>query len=269
MYSVLVASLDDWNTLAEIPFILKKGGCTVDILCSKNAWLKSNSYYNNWIESKEGADEYTSHLIDLVKNNSYNWVILGDDPLIKLMNESIHDEELFTKILPIKKIENRNILSSKFGLNEVCEKYDILSPKSIICDGNSIDMDIIHNKIAFPVIIKKDFSWGGLGIMVCQDLDALKKQLQNVSTNENLIIQEYIEGEEVPVEALFSEGKLITYNVSKILSYDKDEFSYSTRRIYYENTMVESELTKLGMAVGINGFVNLAYILCRKKIYII
>ena len=266
MYKVLIASLDNWNTLSEIPYVLKKGGCTVDLLCEKNAWLKANCYYDNWIESKESNDEYRQHLIEIVNNGSYNWVLLGEEPLIKMMNESITDEELFKKILPIVKPENRNILSSKSGLGEVCEKYSILSPGYLSVQGNSLpDVEFICKKINLPIIIKTDFSWGGLGIKVCNNKNELKNILVNIQPNEKVIMQEYIIGKEIPVEALFSNGELITYNVSEILTYDKDEFSYSTRRKYFTNTEIEIQLKILGESIGINGFANLAYIYSKEK----
>lgn len=45
------------------------------------------------------------------------------------MYEYIQTEELFKVILPISKIENREMLSSKAGFSNVCERNNILSPK--------------------------------------------------------------------------------------------------------------------------------------------
>ncbi|HEV7621840.1 MAG TPA: ATP-grasp domain-containing protein [Flavisolibacter sp.] len=259
MYNVLIASLENWDTLAEMPSILKKGGCTVDILCSNNEWLKANSYHRHWIESEKEPDGYASQLISLVQQNSYDWVILGDEPLIKLMNDKIEDEELFKKILPLTKIENRQILSSKAGLSEFCEKHQIISPKFIVHKGSS-NINELGTDLNFPVIIKKDLSWGGSGVMVCDNFDQLFQQVRNISNDETVIIQEYIKGREIPVEALFSKGELVSFTVSEILSHDKDQFSYSTRRNYFGNKGLEKMLTILGEKMGINGFANLAYI---------
>jgi hypothetical protein len=256
MLNVLVACFDNWNTLAEIPFVLKRGGCRVTVLCDKNAWLKSNSFYDEWIPSRTGEDAYVQHLVELAKSEKYNWIILGDEPLIKLMNGGVQDPELFSRILPVKNIQHRAILSSKVGLAEVCKNCNITAPASWGYDDKG---QLDYDAVVYPVIIKKDFGWGGVGISICQNRSELEEQLVKVPQGETQIIQQYIDGPEVPVEALFYEGKLLNYTVSQILSYDKDQFTYSTRRKYIQNETVRPELEKLGREVGIHGFANVAY----------
>ena len=88
MFKVLVACYGNWDTTSEIPYLLKKSGCNVDVYCSKKSWLLSNKYYENWIESNSDEETYLNQLIELVKKNNYEWVILGDDLLIKKSNDS-------------------------------------------------------------------------------------------------------------------------------------------------------------------------------------
>ncbi|GAC1492993.1 MAG: hypothetical protein NVS1B13_23350 [Flavisolibacter sp.] len=259
MYNVLIATLANWDTLTELPYILKKGGCAVDILCKKNDWLKANNHYNHWIESEQDPQKLSKQLIDLVQENWYDWIILGDEPLIKLMNEAVTDEELFKKILPLTKIENRNVLSSKVGLSDFCQNNGINSPKYTKYDGVSDPKDFKVN-LSYPVIVKKDLSWGGQGISVFNSRQDLMHELRGMESKETIIVQEFIKGQEIPVEAVFSKGELIAYTVSEILTHDKGAFSYSTRRNYFANKELEKSLCILGKKMGINGFANLAYI---------
>ncbi len=270
MYNVLIATLENWDTLTELPYLLKKAGCTVDILCKKNDWLKANSHYTHWIEREPTTDKLSKQLIDLVQENWYDWIILGDEPLIKLMNEAVKDEELFKKILPLTKIENRNVLSSKVGLSDFCQNHGINSPKYTTYDGVSDILDL-KVELSFPVIVKKDLSWGGHGISVFNNQQDLMHELRNLKVQEPIIVQEYIKGQEIPVEAVFSKGELVAYTVSEILTHDKGAFSYSTRRNYFANKELEKSLCILGEKMGINGFANLAYIysLSDKGYYLI
>ncbi len=259
---VLVVCLDNWNTLAEIPFVLKKGGCTVTIFCSKNAWLKSNKFFDYWIERPENNNEIQKRVIGFGTSGEYDWILLGDELILKLMNECITDENTFNKILPLTKIVNNKMLSSKYGLFKVCEQNGILSPKSIVTENGSFSKDEI-NTLAFPLISKADFSWGGKGILICENdskLNEFLKQTNKIST----LIQEYIKGKEYPVEALFYKGQLLCYGVSEILTYDKDRFTYSTRRKYLSVPSIGNELKILGAKLGINGFANIAYIHSEK-----
>ncbi|MGZ3756222.1 MAG: hypothetical protein ACXVAY_14290 [Mucilaginibacter sp.] len=259
MKTALIACYDNWNTLSEVPSILNKGGFEVHALCDENSWLLKNKFYNKWIVAAKGADAYCAQLVNLVKSESYDWIIPGDEKIIKLLNEAIVDEDLFYKLLPLTKIENRELLSSKLGLANICGKYGVCTPgyiQHVIGEGEP-DLQLLR----FPMIIKIDFSWGGGDIKICRNASEINAILTQFPVGEKVIIQEYISGKEVPVEALFWRGDLVGITNSEILEYDKDEFSYSTRRKYFEvNEVLRKEAAYFGECAGIHGFVNMAYI---------
>ena len=134
MYKVLLASLlGEFDSTSEIPFMFKRAGCDVDIFCASGSWLRSNKFHDKWIETTEIHEDFKTRLLKLVESNPeyYNWIVLLDDAAIRLMNEEINSEYLFKKILPLTKIENREMLSSKIGLSKICEKYSIATPRFI------------------------------------------------------------------------------------------------------------------------------------------
>lgn len=162
MPKVLIACLENWDTLQEIPFIVNKGGCVVDVYCSKNSWLISNSFYHHWIECSNDVEEYVKGLSNLAQNTDspYDWIIPADEKLLNILNEHIVEEALFYKLLPLTKIENREILASKAGLSQLCEKNGIISPKYIVYN-HSTSLDIASFQLKYPVLLKQDLSWGG------------------------------------------------------------------------------------------------------------
>lgn len=261
MKKILLASVVDWDSLGELPAIFKRGGCLqVDVLCSKNAWLVCNSYYDNWIEIKTETDELSNQVIQLAqdKTKNYDRIVLLDDVIIRIMNESVKSEDLFGKILPLTKIENREMLSSKAGFSNVCERNNILSPKFILY-SDDVDFNTHVERLQYPLLLKQDLSWSGGGIQFCYDKDSLDEGLKKIAVKENMVVQEFITGEDIGVEALFHKGQLITYNVAKILDYFENKFSYTTRRIYFRNKEIEELLTTLGKSVGLHGFASISY----------
>lgn len=258
MYKVLVACYANWETLAELPYVLKKGGCHVEIYCSPKSWLLSNRYYDRWIESHEELDVYREELLKTVQSNKYDWVILGDDLIIKYMNEVVPDE-LFNIVMPIRKIESRYILGSKEGLSVFCKENNIDTPNFTMYNTESDKQKIIDN-LKFPVIHKLDFSWGGTDMFISNDKDELEENINKIPLGKNVLFQEYIKGEEIQVEALFKDGTLINYTSSNILEFSKSEFSYTTRRTYYENKKIKPLLALLGEKLMLNGFANICYI---------
>lgn len=255
---VLVVCKENWDTLAEIPFILKRGGCIVDVFCSNQSWLLTNRFYDNWIERKPSQEFYIPQLIELVEASDYDWVVLGDDVIIKQLNEINLSPELFSKLLPITAMEYRSILSSKIGLSNFCLNTGIQTPRVHLYNNES-DLEQIKFGLNFPVINKIDFSWGGANMFVSKDFESFKRTLHNIPQNQNIMIQEFVLGEEVPVEALFFKGELLVYMTSRILQFDKGPFTLSTRRLYYKNEEVKPLLEELGKKLGITGFANIAY----------
>jgi predicted ATP-grasp superfamily ATP-dependent carboligase len=270
MYNVLLVSLASFfDSTGEIPFMFKRAGCNVDVFCNKTSWLLNNKYYDNWIESSEDEETFKNQLLKLVeeKPNHYNWIVLLEDITIKLMNESINSEAIFNKILPINKIENRDLLSSKAGLSKVCEKYSIATPRYVNY-SEGMDIETIKKKLDFPILLKEDFSFSGIGIQYCEDASMLQECLDKVRVKTNLVLQEFIKGEDIGLEALFRDGELITYNCAEVLTYMYDKFSFTTRRKYYQSEEIAALLRVLGKNVGLNSFASIQYIYHpERKIY--
>ncbi len=257
MFKVLLAVSENWDAISEIPFLLKSSGCTVHVVCQPTDWVASNSFVDELIVSKKEKEELVQQIIAL-SNNNYDWIILADDPLIKLLNEAIQSNSLFDKIMPLKNSTYRKILGSKAGLSTICNQLNILTPEFIIYDeANFIQQQI--NTIHFPVLLKQDLSWGGMGITICNTKNDILLALEKIDIKTNLVIQQYINGEDVGVEALFWKGELICCNISKVLSYINNKFSISTRRVFYYNEIIKNELQKIGKAVGLHGFASVGF----------
>jgi len=263
---LLVSFASFFDSTAEIPYMFKKAGCTVDVYCSKDSWLKTNYYHDNWIEASTNEAIFASEFINYVKDNTdrYAWILLLEDPTVKIINESIHDEDLFKKIMPINKPENRVLLSSKIGLSDLCRKFNIATPCYINYSENS-DINDIKSKLHFPILLKEDFSFSGTGIQLCNKETLLSACISKVSKKENLVLQEFIEGEDIGVEALFKDGELIMYNVAEVLTYMYNRFSFTTRRNYYQDDRIAENLRKMGKAFGLNGFASIQYVFQKES----
>ncbi|MEI8073346.1 MAG: hypothetical protein WCH78_01255 [Bacteroidota bacterium] len=260
MFKVLIACYTEWDTTSEVPFILKKGGCSiVDAYCSPNSWLLSNSYIDNWIRSEKEEKIFINKLIQTVTNGDYQWVLLADDSLIKIMNEEELDESIFKKLMPINKIENRYMLSSKIGFSQFCVSAGFLSPKFINYNKPE-DLELIKANFTFPIVNKRDFSSAGTDMFVSETLAEFEKDLHLIPLDQNVLVQEYIIGTEIHVEALFFDGILVTYTNGLILQTFSTQFSFTTRRKYFKDENLTPILKEIGKKLGLNSFCNIAFI---------
>ncbi len=261
MPKVLVACLENWDTLQELPFILNKGGCIVDVYCSKKSWLISNSYFHNWIECSDDTATYVNKLTELAmrKDDPYDWVIPADEKLLNILNDSIKEADVFYRILPLTKIENRDILASKAGLSRICEKHGIASPKYIVYDHQQ-SFNTANFNLRYPVLLKQDLSWGGGGILFCDDDASFQANLAKTNKEYATIIQEYITGKDIGVEALYRNGELVEYNAGEVTTYFDSKFTFTTKRNYFNSKRLENELRNIGEHVGIHGFASIQFI---------
>ncbi len=259
MFKVLIACFDNWDTISEIPSLLKKAGCKVDAFCGELSWLTKTDYVDNIFDSGKADEGYVNRLLDHVKNNQYQWVILADDLLIKHMADAIQDQDLCSKILPIELIQNKDILSSKKGLSNFCQNNGIDTPGYAIYQHNNNIEDLIAN-LEFPLLAKQDLSYGGVNMTVNNSLEELKINLSKADSTQDILLQEFIEGEVIFVEALFYKGNLLHYHSSNALQYGSNEFSYTTKRIFYQNNDIAPLLIDMGNKMGLNAFANILYI---------
>jgi predicted ATP-grasp superfamily ATP-dependent carboligase len=256
---VLLISLVNWDSLIEIPAILKNGGCAVDIFCVRDSWAIQNKFYDNWIEAPHDTDLFVDQIIELVekKGSEYEWIIPGDDIIIRLLNEKITSEALFYKILPLTKIENRELLGSKAGFSSLCTRYGIKTPKYLIYTPEMTAASI-GAYMGYPFLMKVDKSEGGFGVFLCENETSFPNQLAQVSNKENMVFQQFIQGYDINVEVLYRKGELMVYNYSRTLKI-MGKFGVSTQRSFYSNTAIEGELIKMGRDLGLNGFGNVVF----------
>jgi predicted ATP-grasp superfamily ATP-dependent carboligase len=256
---VLIVDYAEYDSIGEMPYLFHTAGCEVSVFCSRNSWLLKNSYWDTWVQTgSSDISVYMQDLIQHVQTTSYDWIILGDDALLRALNDSSINETLFRKLVPVSKIENRIMVGSKAGLSSLCTKYDIVTPAyALYSDRDSVRA--YGQAVGFPLLIKLDRSEGGCGVFLCEDEQALTQQLSLLSESEksNCVLQKYVDGDIIAIEALYKEGKLLSYVYSKVTKVVFRQFGISSERIYSLCPKLESELGSIGEKLGFNGFVTM------------
>jgi predicted ATP-grasp superfamily ATP-dependent carboligase len=259
MNRVLLISFVNWDSLIEIPAIFKNGGCTVDIFCTKDSWVLQNKAYDKWIAAPNDESAFTTQLLDFVEKNgdNYFWIVPGDDIVLRLLNDRITSESLFYRIMPLTKIENRDLMGSKAGFSALCTKYSIKTPRYLIYQ-EGMTAKSIAEYMNYPFLMKLDKSEGGFGVFMCENETEFTANFENVKNRHNLVFQQFIKGYDVNVEVLFKNGELIVYSYSRTIKI-MGKFGVSTQRLFYQNNEVENELVKAGRSMGLNGFGNVVF----------
>ena len=265
MYRVLLISFVNWDSLIEIPAILTNGGCTVDIYCVQDSWVLQNRFHDTWIPASSDEVTFTNELLSYIdkSGDKYQWIIPGDDAIIRILNDRITDEAQFYKIMPLTKIENRELLGSKAGFSSLCATYNIKTPGYLIYDGTHTPAQI-GQRVGYPLLMKLDKSEGGFGVFMCADEQELTTQLDKVADKTNIVFQQFIKGYDINTEVLYKNGILLVYSYSRTLTI-MGRFGVSTQRSFYRNTEVEAALTDMGSALGLSGFGNVVFMYSEQE----
>lgn len=98
-----------------------------------------------------------------------------------------------TNLQTVKMCRNKNIFYKK-----IAGKFD--TPKTECFSAKSVDA--MNIELSFPVVIKPNNASGSVGVKLCQNVEGAKKHIQFLHHNSNteVLIQEYIDGEELSVE---------------------------------------------------------------------
>lgn len=259
MKTVLLISKFNWDTPVEIPYLFNKAGFRVSIYCPAKSWLTYSSFYHEHINASTSEDLFISDLIYLIEKQHFDWIQLAEDPLIDFIKRRVSDNSLLLQLLPIKNPEAFNILSSKIGFSSYFSQQKIVTPQ-FRKFTNGVDTIDQLSGLQFPVLNKYDLSWGGTDIAISNSLEELVNKLKSIPQQATLLIQEYINGEAIHVDALFYNGQLLNLFCSKVLSNTKDRFSYTTRRAYYDYSAINDELATIGALTCAHGFANITFI---------
>ena len=259
MKKVLLVSKYNWDAPAEIPLVFAKAGYIVDVFCPTDAWISCNSHINNCISCSREDAQFLTELKELVSKRNYDWIMLTEDPLIELVKREISDEQLLQRLLPVQNSEARKILSSKIGFSSYFQSIGIETPAFMGFQNGKDELALLKT-LRFPVIHKYDLSWGGTDMAISHSFIELQEKLGVLTANSNLLIQEFIKGEEIRIDALFHHGKLLNYFSAKVLDYTKNQFSYTTRRSYYPYTEIAGSLSLIGEKIKAHGFANISFI---------
>lgn len=254
---VLLSDFRQPDISAEIPFLFKRAGCTVELYCAESSWLRKNSYFDVWHKAERSSGEaYAKGLAELVAFTHYDWIVLTEDEAIEAANTYITNKEIAVQILPVKSLENRELLASKANLSRLAQKHGLLTPVFAMYDEQTE-----NSKVPFPLLLKIDRSSGGEGVFFCADEPTLQETLTSFTDTQkkSLVLQEYISGPNLSVEALFKDGELLMHACSKVEEELADEFSVSSKRLYYRDDALEAQVREVGHALGLNGFGSLTF----------
>ena len=262
MPRVLLSESSIPDISAEIPFLFKKAGCSVDVYAPKGSWLLRNSYWDAWYEADTtSAESYAKGVAARAREGNYDWVVFTEDKALQAIAEDLSGESDARMLFPLVDLQYRDLLGSKAALSRLCEEYGIPTPLFAIGKGDTALLMESAQSLTYPLLLKLNRSSGGTGVFLCEDDIALREKIDSLTEGERkeIVLQEFIHGIDIAAESLFWHGKLLACASSQVIETVGNSFSVSVARQYAPNDVVEQYLRNTGKAFGFHGFCNATF----------
>jgi hypothetical protein len=256
---LLVCATDYSDTLGELPYILKQAGYHVSLLCGAAQRCFIGSHTDTWLRSSDEPGAMFAHFMDIYRTNpdAYDWIIIGDDLTLRMLDDAQLPETDKRRIGPIRDARWLHHLGTKTGSVAFWKAIGIPHPPSAICT-NEAEAKRAAVTIGFPVLLKCDSVGAGRGVFMCHNEDEITRTIPRIKSDP-FLVQKFINGSIYSAEPLYLDGMLQTYVAAELLR-TRGRFGLSLRR----QTMPKPELGKLletiGRELGYHGFVNATFV---------
>ena len=168
-------------------------------LCKKIICIPGNAGTSKIAKNIDLDPLNFKELLKIIRFYNINLVIVGpEEPLVNGVVDFLNKHKI--KVFGPNKYAAK-LEGSKAFMKSICQKNNIPTAKFKICK-NKDDVNDFLKKIHLPLVVKADGLAAGKGVTICKT----KKQVFNISqkifkgkfkTSNKLIIEEFLEGEEV------------------------------------------------------------------------
>ncbi len=262
---------DSVELILALPGMLEEAGFDVDCVSTRRKLKDMPSLRHFFLA---GQIALLPALAATVVRNQYDLVVVADDISLRAILKSSLAEEDKLALLPVAAVRDFSHLCSKIGLSLVLQQHAITTPEFLVIEDRQ-QLEQAVGKMAFPFMLKGDFSGGGRQTYDCAsqiDFDLLLKNFDAYPA----VLQKKIIGEEIGIEAFYQQGALIHFSYARVLRTEKNiKFGPSKLREYTQTGALDAavfdELKALGIALGADGFVNISLLVAhadKKRYYI-
>lgn len=257
---VLLVGLGLGSVAADTPRLFRAAGCRVSSYCPARSWLLKGRQLDSWHEAPERADRFAEGLESLLRREQYDWVVPTDDDALRALADHA-SPEVATVALPVIDASDREAIGGKAALSDRLHRGGVPTPEFAVYESDPQAIAAAE-RIGFPVLLKVDRSGGGRGVRRCESAAEMAATLRSLSPEQKqrLVVQRYVPGDIVAVEALYRRGAPIAAARAKVLrNATPDEFGVSAVREYEPCPSIDGAVTRIGEALGIDGFASLTF----------
>lgn len=175
---------------------LNKLGHELTALCAQKV---SSGYTTKYLHHKYvspnvhlNAEAFKTYFYEHLRAHQYDLIIpMGDESAYFLSREKETVEQQYKMLCAVETYATFELANDKQKLMEVCERYNIVHPKT---RAISEDLKSVADYVGFPAMIKPNLSAGAKGITRVECLDDLKEKFPKIAESFGACaLQQYVE----------------------------------------------------------------------------
>lgn len=175
----------------------------------------ANEFYNFSITDKK-------RIIEIIKKNKISGIMsICSDRAVPIISD-IAKKFNFASISK----KNAKIFTDKILMKKMFNKKKILTSKHFVIKKLK-EVDKVKKKLNFPMVIKPHDSFGQKGIFKINNLNNLKNKIKksiSFSSKKKVIIESFVEGDEVNIVVVVIKGKHFFLSFSNRVTFKKKGF---------------------------------------------
>jgi hypothetical protein len=242
----------------RLPEVLAGPGVRITVVGGRRNPLRRSQFVDEFVEFVElddGADGIAGALLarpDVIESLR-GWIVFGDDTtMFRLATSDLPMSEKL-RILPVRKAAGLTMLGSKVGLELVLREAGVAGPRTAIAGTRDEVASAVGQLADVPRLLVKGAE-GAAGERVRwwrNDADQIPDAWFPI------VVQEFVSGPTVSVEALFRNGELVGWLYSRMTS-DIVGGGPSTARCYLSTPSRDfvDDLGLVAKTAGLHGFAN-------------
>ncbi len=256
---ILIGNSD--GILKNLPYAFQKAGFTTLAIAPSSTKIYRSKYVNYKKECSgttiEDFIQSLTQIEDYLLGLDATFLWCSDEIMQKV---SVSKLSLKTKkhILPTRQSEHFEILNSKVGQIRLLTEKNYKVPRSVVCE-NLIEFQKASFENSSKNLCKGDSGGGGGFIRLFSNRDE-QQEFDVPNSWFPVILQEFINGEDISAEAYYKNGELVHGAYSKFLLESNVYGPSVVREFSSEHSkFLEPILRKLGTDFDIDGFANLTF----------
>ena len=203
----------------------------------------------------EATGEIAPFLIELLETHRFDFYIYPNDELGFKVRDSGLSTKKKERVLPVQDSSHFGLIGEKVALSQVCQRLGVRTPGFQIANDSG-ELENIVEATSRDSLVKANLGAGGLRVI---DSSNIRKVVNDSWFP--VVVQEFVQGSLVGVEALFIQGQLASWNYSIVDDIEKP-FGVSTIRTFAppESLDFVEALADIGRVSKLHAFANASFI---------